>query len=212
MSNFFVGPKRALQMPELRGTDIRVLCAIGTHTHKDGTECFARSATLADEARVDRRQFFRSRARLIDAGIIECESGKDEGKPSRYRIIFDDPVVKNDIVGVVEKAIPLRLNPPEGHGENRRTPTINASLNVPFNAPTTARRVKLRAGELIKDVRLLRNPQFPTSLEADWMERFSADAVRVIRAVGIERILTTQPANDGPLVSQMASMLEELAA
>lgn len=206
-------PARAVGDENLTGADIRVLCAIGIHTDaKTGEGCWARAATLALEAGVSKNQFFTSARRLLDGNYIRRESGQADGVASSYSIILDSlPTPKNGVPPTLPNSVPPHRLGGRQQAAAQGAPTINAPLNVPINAPNTARGGKLRAGELVKDVRLLRNPQFPTSLESGWATRFSADAVRVVRAVGIERILTTQPANDGPLLAQIASMLAEVA-
>lgn len=70
---------------------------------------------------------------------------------------------------------------------------------------------RLQAAELLKDVRVLVSPMHPNSLEKDWTKHFSEGQLRVIRAVGTERILSTRPENDGPLLAQVAQMLAEVA-
>jgi hypothetical protein len=68
---------------------------------------------------------------------------------------------------------------------------------------------RMKAALLLKTVRKNRSPQFPTSLVAGWQDDFDERSRAVIDAVGIERILTTAPANDGPLQRAVMDMFEE---
>lgn len=142
MSNLCIIPARALRDPTLKGTDIRVLCAIGLHVGRDGSGCFALTRTLCKEAGVHRSQFFASTHRLIAAGLITRESGQAAGKGSRYAIIFDSEgeSIKRGRgvhdVGTAASTIPVRRSPRKQDG---------ASINAPFNVPPNDGAVDLDA-------------------------------------------------------------------
>lgn len=130
MPDLCIIPAAALLDESLTGTDIRVLCAIGKHTDRNGVGCWAKAATLAEEARVSRNQFFISTRRLLASGYIERDSGKEEGAPSNYAIVF--PSIKKG--GVSKSGTPGEY-PKTGEG----SPTKQGSptINVPLNATST---------------------------------------------------------------------------
>lgn len=94
----------------------------------------------------------------------------------------------------------------EQNGSNQ-----NHNHNQNQKPPTTGGR--LQAAEMLRAVRRLRNPAFPNSLlpESEAPGSFCDAERRVIAAVGVERILSTDPKNDGPLLAQVADMLKEVA-
>lgn len=214
MPNLCIIPARALQHPELTGTDIRVLCAIGLHTDRAGAGCWASSKTLCEEAGVSRNHFFISTKRLLAAGLVRRTSGQDSGGTSTYSIILDDEASPEiGTGGVTQNGTGASGKSVRGSGRNRDAPTINAPLNVPSNAPTTrGGRKTVEAGELVNAVRDERSTQFPNSLTAGWQKDFNDTELRVIKAVGIERILSTAPGKDGVLLAQVAQMLAEVHA
>lgn len=64
-------PARAIGDKDLTHADIRVLCAIGIHVNwQTGLNCFASASTIAAEAGVEKRSFFRATARLIAKGYV----------------------------------------------------------------------------------------------------------------------------------------------
>jgi hypothetical protein len=108
--------------PNLTGCDIRVLCAVGIHTDgRTGKGCFARAATLADEAGVSKNQFFTSAKKLIEGGYLRRESGQADGVPSSYSVILD-PTTK---IGV-----PAQSAEGRGHPAPDGAPTMNAPINA----------------------------------------------------------------------------------
>jgi hypothetical protein len=127
MPDLCIIPAAALEDEELTGTDIRILCAIGKHTDRNGVGCFAKAETLADEARVSRNQFFISTRKLLERGWIERDSGQEEGRPSKYAIVF--PSLRKQ-GGVSKNGTPQEyLNSGRGSSEKRDGTTISAPIN-----------------------------------------------------------------------------------
>jgi hypothetical protein len=127
MPDLCIIPAAALEDEELTGTDIRILCAIGKHTDRNGVGCFAKAETLADEARVSRNQFFISTRKLLERGWIERDSGQEEGRPSKYAIVF--PSLRKQ-GGVSKNGTPQEYpNSGRGSSEKRDGTTISAPIN-----------------------------------------------------------------------------------
>ena len=141
MSNLSIIPARALKDRSLLSGDIRVLCAIGSHTSRAGAGCWASSRTLTDEAGVSRSGFFAAVQRLLKAGLIRRVSRKKEGKTSVYSIVFDERLNRTRVQPgsiVVSSAVDTSVRgAADGESRGLDGPTINEPLNVSINAPTT---------------------------------------------------------------------------
>ncbi len=92
MSSLCIIPQRAVVDRQLTDTDIRLLCAIGTHTDRWGENCFAGVMTLTREAGIARSTFFVAVARLIERGYVTKDrryrrNGSDTS--SAYHIVLD---------------------------------------------------------------------------------------------------------------------------
>lgn len=127
MPNLCIIPARALSLEGMTGATLRVLCAIGLHTDREGAGCWASSKTLSEEAGVHRSRFFESVKFLRDAGLITVKSVP--GKPSEYTIVLDKPTPR-----------PVRssgrvVSSPAGRGSPAQRD--GTTINAPFNAPTT---------------------------------------------------------------------------
>lgn len=71
------------------GTDRLVLLAIARHADRDGGGAFPSAATIAAEAKVDRRNAFRSLQKLEAAGAIRVEHGGGRHKPNTYSVVME---------------------------------------------------------------------------------------------------------------------------
>lgn len=134
MSNLCIIPARAVRDRSLTDTDIRLLCAIGTHTDRWGANCFAGAKTLAEEAGIGRSTFFVAAGRLVDLGYVKKtrrfrKNGSDTS--SAYHIVLDQPLPESSQVDSTtsEKSSPLdpprpdRLDP---HNDVALTPSSSA--------------------------------------------------------------------------------------
>lgn len=97
MPNLCIIPFRALQDERLSPADLRVLCAIGAHTDRDGAGVWASAKTLASEGLVSRSQFFASIKTLEWCGYIRRTARySDTGSQltSMVSILLDPPPVQ----------------------------------------------------------------------------------------------------------------------
>lgn len=129
MPNLCIIPSFALYLHaigKLTPTDIIVLCAIGEHTDRNGEGCWASARTLSEKGGIGRSTFFGCADRLITHGLVERESGKDEGRSSTYRIILDNRRVSS------QRDTP---HPASEIGES--SATDSTTINAPLNATPT---------------------------------------------------------------------------
>ena len=150
MPNLCIIPARAIPLyaaGKLTATDIIVLCSIGEHTDRNGEGCWASSKTLSDKAGIGRSTFFACTDRLITHGLVERESGKDEGRSSTYRVVLDARVSSQRDRGESSQRDtprPASEIPPSSQPD---TPTINDPFNDPSNATSS-----LKAPPVISDL------------------------------------------------------------
>ncbi len=93
MPNLCIIPLAALQHPSVRASDLRVLCAIGSHTDKLGGNVWASVETMAREARVSERQFQYSVARLAENRFIRVLVRP--GKTNIYEVMLNQRIPKD---------------------------------------------------------------------------------------------------------------------
>lgn len=95
MPNLCIIPFRALEDGTMTPAQLRVLCAIGAHTDREGAGVWASAATLADEARCDRATFFRAAKYLESQGFVQRTARYSETDghqlTSMYRVLLDAP-------------------------------------------------------------------------------------------------------------------------
>jgi helix-turn-helix protein len=84
MSDLAIIPIAAVSDRRLTGADIRTLCALGSHTDKQGRGAWASARKLAQEAGTTRATFFESVRRLIECGYVRRTSRA--GRTSVYDI------------------------------------------------------------------------------------------------------------------------------
>lgn len=194
MPELCIIPARALEIPGLSGSDLRVLLAIGRFTNgRTGKNCYAKSATLVELAGVSRSGFFASAERLCAVGLIRRESGKLAGRHSTYSIILDTPMgVQPDRHPSVQpdrEESPAAWMPESGALDG---PTINALRNDLHNAPTTAGSVadlrtkgeKLFA-EILRAKRTTQTPSGPRShIPKEAVEALSDSAKKAFETIG----------------------------
>jgi hypothetical protein len=91
-----------------------------------------------------------------------------------------------------------------------RDPKVQPGQRSNGSAPQSDR--TLHAGELIRQVRSHRNPQFPSSVLPGWDMLLSPAEKRAVAAIGLQRILEAAPKDEAALVPQLAKALQQAKA
>lgn len=135
---FIIIPAIALDMPDLKANDLKILCAIGAHTDRAGW-CNLKQQTIADRAGFS-RSYVCKRLKVLedDLGLIEQhhQTRSHRGQvASHYRLIFDIDVPPDD--DVIDAEIDARADVPLEHTGGADVFTANTpdvfTANTPMN-------------------------------------------------------------------------------
>jgi hypothetical protein len=134
MPNLCIIPQRAVTDRTLLDSDVRLLCAIGTHTNPRGENCFAGAVLLSEEAGISRSTFFVAAKRLIEKGYVrktrrKRPNGSDTS--SVYDIILDQPEVGSD----QPDSTPEKSGPPDPPRPSRLDPHNEIPLTASSSSP-----------------------------------------------------------------------------
>jgi hypothetical protein len=175
-------PSRALQDPELTGSRLRALCAIGTFTSREGKGVWAANATLAEMAHMDERAFRREAAWLVDRGYVRKKRRfKRDGSQDTnlLQIVLDEPEGAVAVAGEPEGG-EGEIHPPGGRAESTHPPRAESAQGgraesthqtSPLQKPATPARA--REGE--------EPPTAPIGLEREFAHDAHREAYLAIR-------------------------------
>jgi hypothetical protein len=132
MPNLCIIPFRALEDGTMTPAQLRVLCAIGAHTDREGAGVWASARTLADEARCDRSTFFRAASYLEAQGYVERTArwSDTDGHQltSMYRVLLDAPKCDGGVAQLCD-----------GGGRTAMRPKRPHERPLPTSAPSAKR-------------------------------------------------------------------------
>jgi hypothetical protein len=177
MPNLCIIPFRSLQDTDLSHADLRILCAIGSHTDRDGAGVWASAKTLSDEAVASRSQFFASCAKLEARGYITrtarwSTSGRQ--MTSMMRVLLDEQPVQRKLEGRVQRL--LDGESPEATGHKRPQGT------TPKNKPQEGEREAVQSLYDTYPAREGANPYLPAQTAIVALLRQGIPVEQLLRA------------------------------
>ena len=133
---FIIIPAIALDMPDLKANDLKILCAVGAHTDRAGW-CTLKQQTIADRAGFS-RSYVCKRLKVLEEelGLIEQhhETRPHRGQvASSYRLIFDIDVPPDE--DEIEAEIDARADVPSEHTGEADVSTANTPDVITANTP-----------------------------------------------------------------------------
>ena len=141
-ARFSIIPAWVVTHPDIKNTDLRVLCLLGTHTNKEGW-CRRSQMVMAEELGFGRSTIQAALARLYEIGAVEkreVESANGRNSAHYYRVIHDrklsDALISTFDEAETEEDIPSDDTPPAqpaGQGvpsqPGRACPASRAAIN-----------------------------------------------------------------------------------